>query len=123
MNGNSLVNKFSTYVQPRKVFLFSKSYCPWCKKAKELLKSCEIDYKAVEVDIDDNVKNDEEFLNYLHEDSKFKTFPKIYIGNRCIGGFSDLSKMKDNMKLFLLLKKEGIRFPDDDLFNFEILQP
>jgi glutaredoxin 3 len=104
---NSLVqDKLSKFITPGKVFIFSKSYCPYCDDAKQMLKDLEIEFGSIEMDSE----KDQEFLNYLHNHSGFKTYPKIYIGNKCIGGFSDMNKLFNNNKLFALLKQEGISY-------------
>ena len=36
--------------------MFSKSYCPFCKKAKDTLKNANIEFKAIEMDnMDDGI--------------------------------------------------------------------
>lgn len=104
---NSAVqDKLSKFIAPGKVFVFSKSYCPYCDDAKEMLKDLEVDFGSIEMDNE----RDQEFLNYLHSHSGFKTYPKIYVGTKCIGGFSDMKKMFDNNKLFALFKQDGISY-------------
>lgn len=53
----------------KKVVMYSKSYCPYCKKAKEVFKKLlsdstlsESDYEIIEIE---NDKNCEEIQNYL----------------------------------------------------------
>jgi len=48
----------------------------------------------------------------LNEHANIKTYPKIYIGEKCIGGYSDAEKLFQNMKLFDLLNAEGISYTD-----------
>jgi glutaredoxin 3 len=103
---SSIPEKLSKYISPGKVFIFSKSYCPYCDDAKEMLKDLEVDFGSIEMD---NEK-DNDFINILHNNSGFKTYPKIYIGNKCIGGFSDMNKLFNNNKLFTLFKEEGISY-------------
>jgi glutaredoxin 3 len=104
---NSTVpEKLSKFIAPGKVFIFSKSYCPYCDYAKEMLKDLEIEYGSIEMDSE----KDTNLLNVLHSHSGMKTFPKIYIGTKCIGGFSDMKKLFDINKLFALFKDEGISY-------------
>ncbi len=106
--------KLSRFIKPGKVFVFSTSYCPYCVKAKELLDSYEIKWESVTVDSDPDLRSDNEFVEALHKHSKINTYPKIYIGTDCVGGYTDLYKLSQNMKLFSLLKNEKIKFADDD---------
>jgi glutaredoxin len=112
-----LNKKLLRYIGPGKVFVFSTSYCPYCVKAKNLLKENEIKYDTVEVDTDPDLGDDEEFIQALEKHSKISTYPKVYIGMVCIGGFTDLNKLYTTMMLFSMLKKEGISFKNEDKFN------
>jgi glutaredoxin 3 len=109
---DKLATQLSNYVKPKTVFVFSKSYCPYCDRAKELLNNLGIPHKAIEVDQVPSLDSDKDFINYLHKHSGFSTYPKVYIGDKCIGGFTDLNKLYSNMKLFNLLKNEGIEWEE-----------
>ncbi len=98
------------YVSAGKVFIFSKSYCPYCDDAKELFRNLDVQFGSIEVDKSNGFPED--FVKYLHQNSGLTTYPKIYIGEKCIGGFTDLGKLIDNMKLFDLFKAENIPYPE-----------
>ena len=98
----------SQYIVPGKVNIFSITNCPFCVKAKDLFTTLKVDFSTHEVDTNENFKNNKEFIASLNEFCKIKTYPKIVIGETCVGGFSDLDKIYRNMKLFTMLKKEGI---------------
>jgi glutaredoxin len=112
-----LNKKLLSYIAPGKVFVFSTTYCPYCVKAKNLLKENEIKYDTVEVDSNADLRDDEDFLQALEKHSKISTYPKVYIGMNCIGGFTDLSKLFTTMMLFSLLRKERISFKDEHKYN------
>ena len=42
------------YISDNTVMVFSKSYCPFCKRTKELLKSKGVKFEVVELDLIDN---------------------------------------------------------------------
>lgn len=98
------------YVSKGKVFIFSKSYCPYCVDAKNLFKSIGVKYEAVEVDQSNGFAED--FIQYINKHANIKTYPKVYIGEKCIGGFSDLNNLFNNMKLFDMLKAENISYDE-----------
>lgn len=98
------------YITPGKVFIFSKSYCPWCDKAKELFTNLKVKFEAVEVDQSNGFPNN--FIDFINEHANVKTYPKIYIGEECVGGFSEAKKLFDTMKLFEKLKAQGIKYTD-----------
>ncbi len=102
------------YLQPGKVFIFSVNYCPFCTKVRNLLKSVEVPFEIMEVNEYPELFNDKKFIETLHSHSGMRTYPKVYIGEKCIGGYSETVKMKENMKLFIMLKENKIPFPGDD---------
>lgn len=102
-------NHIKNFIGPGKVFIFSKTYCPFCDDAKNLFSNLDIPFGKVEVD---KSNFDNAFVDSLHKASGFRTYPKIFIGEKCIGGCDELMKLYKNMKLFDLLKAEGVPIPD-----------
>ena len=79
------------FVKPSEVgyTIYSKSGCPYCDKAKALLK---ID-NPITINCDDYlVDKKEEFLQFIKDLSQkeHKTFPMIFKDSNFIGGYSDL---------------------------------
>lgn len=110
----SIPQKLSKFIFPGKVFIFSTSYCPYCDKAKNLFKKLNVEFKSVEVDRDSQF--DDHFITTLENHSKIDTYPKIYIGTSCVGGFTDLNKLLKDGKLFPMLKTQGIGYSEDAKF-------
>lgn len=88
------------------VMVFSKSYCPYCKRAKglllELQKSFEVDLGVVELDIlpgDDGRMIQTQLLELTGQ----RTVPNIFIGQKYVGGNSDLQQLHESRKLKSLL--------------------
>jgi glutaredoxin 3 len=106
---NSVPSILQSYIAPGKVFIVSKLVCPYCDKAKNLLKDLEVKFDVIEYE---NFNDNNELVEAFHKHSGFKTYPKIYIGTKCIGGFTDLNKLFQTMKLFDLLKEEGISYAE-----------
>lgn len=69
-----------------KVVIYSKSWCPYCVRAKALLKKYGF-HDIKEIDIELN----EEMRNFMIEQTGRTSVPQIFIGERHIGGFDDLS--------------------------------
>lgn len=67
--------------------IYTASYCPWCKKAVELLVSRGVSFSAVDV------TNDEEQRNSIITLSGCRTVPQIWVDDKFIGGFSDLDRL------------------------------
>ena len=104
------LSKLYRYISKGKVFIFSKSYCPYCDKAKELFSDLEVKHGSIEVDRTNDIPS--AFENFINDHAKIKTYPKIYIGEECIGGYTDAQKLLKNMKLFDKLKAEGISYAE-----------
>lgn len=67
------------------VEIYSKKDCPWCEKAKKLFDNLSIDYKEF-------VLNEDYTKQELQEKVPgAKTVPQIFINNKHIGGFSELT--------------------------------
>ena len=64
--------------------IYSKSYCPFCKRAKALLDSKGASYHEYEV------STDETLLREMHTRSGRRTVPQVFINNQHIGGSDDL---------------------------------
>lgn len=73
-------------IRSNNIIVFSKTTCPWCQKAKQLLNSKGLKYKSIELDVNDNDK----YVNALVTLTGQHTVPNIFINNRHIGGFTDL---------------------------------
>lgn len=71
----------------KKIEVYTWGYCPFCIRAKNLLKDKGLDF--IEVSLDG--KDDE--LMALRERTGQRTVPQIFIDDEFIGGFSELSAL------------------------------
>ena len=76
--------------------IFSKSYCPHCKAAKELLRQKNVTFEVIELDLE---QKGAEMQNILEKISGQRTVPNIYINDQHIGGNSDLQAANKNGSL------------------------
>merc|ERR1711974_36182 len=72
------------------VVIFSKSYCPYCKRAKAYLTEKNIEFFAVEMDL---ASNGREIQQALKEKTGQRTVPNIFIGGQHIGGYDSISQL------------------------------
>ena len=78
------------------VTVFSLKTCPYCIKAKNLLESNEIPYESITVD----GRSDEfDYREALIEGTNHRTFPNIFLGEKHIGGFSELNALNQEGEL------------------------
>lgn len=76
-----------------KVELYTWSYCPYCKKAKEILDDKGIPYSETVIDGNDAKKQE------LYKKTGQNTVPYIFINEEFIGGCSDLDELNKSGKL------------------------
>ncbi len=68
----------------KQITIYTTSYCPYCKKAKELLSSLSLPFEEVDVEHNPNLRAE------LTEKFQWKTVPMIVIDGQFIGGCDDL---------------------------------
>nr|NP_001139920.1 Glutaredoxin-C2 [Salmo salar]ACM08688.1 Glutaredoxin-C2 [Salmo salar] len=88
-------------IESNSVVVFSKSYCPFCVKAKNLLNDVYPKYIAYELN---NMENGGKIQDLLMKKTNQKTVPNIFIGNEHIGGCDSLFKLNESGKLENMLK-------------------
>ena len=77
--------------------MYSKSWCPYCRMAKRLLSAK--GQKWEEIDVEEQPERRREMV----ERSGRTTVPQIWIGDRHIGGFDELSRLDAAGELDALL--------------------
>ncbi|KAF2101681.1 putative glutaredoxin Grx1 [Rhizodiscina lignyota] len=80
------------------VMVFSKSYCPYCRAAKQLLSDNGAKFQAIELDqVDDGAA----IQDALEEMTNQRSVPNIFINKQHIGGNSDLQFRKKQIPKLL----------------------
>lgn len=78
--------------------VYTTTVCPYCINAKKLLESLGLAYSEI------NLENDPELrMRLSRENNGWRTVPMIFIGDRFVGGFTDLKTLHDSGKLDELL--------------------
>ena len=85
-----------------KIEVYSKNICPYCVKAKQLLKLKGVEDSIIEYNIE---TNQEKLKEMLTRSGGRKTVPQIFINDVHIGGCDDLYAMDTAGKLDALLKQ------------------
>jgi glutaredoxin 3 len=73
--------------------IYTKSYCPYCVKAKNLLTALNISYKEV------NLNSDPDLHQALIKETNQHTVPYIYLRGIFIGGCDDLYALHEQGKV------------------------
>ncbi|XP_059052673.1 uncharacterized protein LOC131847203 [Achroia grisella] len=85
-----------TAISQDKVVVFSKSYCPYCKLAKDVFNKVKQPIKVYELDHRDD---GDVIQNNLQQITGFRTVPQVFINGNCVGGGSDVDKLYNSGKL------------------------
>ena len=79
------------------ITVYTTNWCGYCERAKALLKARGLEYAEV------NLDDEPGFRAKLLELSGRMTVPQIFIGDRPIGGFTELRELDRSGKLAELL--------------------
>ncbi|KAI8575959.1 hypothetical protein K450DRAFT_179999 [Umbelopsis ramanniana AG] len=97
---SAVKSKVEEIIANNKVAVFSKSYCPYCRRAKEALKSITSEFFVIELDeADDGAA----IQDYLQQKTGQRTVPNIFINQKHVGGCDDLLSLKSSGELQKLL--------------------
>ncbi len=81
------------------VFMYTTAVCPYCTRAKLLLKARGVtEIEEVRIDLDPGRRDE-----MMHK-TRRRTVPQIYIGDTHVGGFDELSALDGAGKLRPLLE-------------------
>lgn len=81
------------------ITIYTTPICPYCNRAKELLKTKGVSYKEIDVSADPSLRD-----AMVEKAGGRRTVPQIFIGEMHVGGFDDLSALDKSGKLDPLLK-------------------
>lgn len=126
---NASMNQIDASIEKNKVFIFSKSYCPFCKKVhfwtdlhcnlltdwlipqfiqvKELFESMNEPFTAVELDLKEDGTELQEALSLK---TGKKTVPQVFVNGKFIGGCDDTFAAKEDGTLAKLLKPHEFEY-------------
>jgi len=79
------------------VIMYSTRFCPYCMRARRLLKNKGVEYKEIAVG------GNNELWAEMEQLSGRSTVPQIFINNESIGGYDDMAKLDQIGELDQLL--------------------
>ena len=106
----SIKEKVTKYINDHKIMIFTKSYCHFCAKVKNLFSSLKSPFQFLDLDL---IGDGEEIQNHLFQMTNQKGVPSVWIGGNFIGGSDTVFEMKNTGKLFSILKENGIPFIEE----------
>jgi glutaredoxin 3 len=85
-----------------KVEVYTTPYCPYCTRAKSLLKSKGVAFEEIDVSGDPAMR---EKMTELAKGRR--TVPEIFINGKIVGGYDELRALEAAGKLDPLLRESG----------------
>ncbi|KAK9278900.1 hypothetical protein L1049_028481 [Liquidambar formosana] len=98
------LSKVKEIVSSHPVVVFSKTYCSYCKKVKQLLSQLGASYKVIELDEE---SDGSEMQSALAQWTGQSTVPNVFIGGKHIGGCDAVMEKHQQGKLLPLLTEAG----------------
>ncbi len=81
-----------------KIDIYSSMFCPFCYRAKALLKAKGADFNEINVDMNPNAR-----MEMMRRANGGRTVPQIFIGDHHVGGSDDLTALERTGELDALL--------------------
>jgi glutaredoxin 3 len=82
-----------------KIIIYSKDYCPYCSRAKQLLQQKKQTFTEIRIDLHPELRDE-----MINQSNGRTTVPQIFINGQHIGGCDDLYALEDQGTLDELLK-------------------
>ncbi|KAI0715103.1 glutaredoxin [Earliella scabrosa] len=89
-------------ISENKIAIFSKSYCPYCRRAKALLTSKFPDTQTKILELDE-IDDGSAIQDYLQEKTGQRTVPNIFINQKHVGGCDAVVGLDSQGKLAALV--------------------
>lgn len=90
------------FIDPSTITIFSKTTCPFCIKAKQLI---DTNYTIKLQIIELNEMNEGAIIGQaLNQITNQRTVPNIFVLGKHIGGYTELKQLHDNGNLTLMLQ-------------------
>ncbi len=80
------------------IIIYTKDYCPYCVKAKELLTQKKVSFTEIRIDLQPELREEMIAKSGRH------TVPQIFINGHHVGGCDDLYALEAQGKLDQLLR-------------------
>jgi glutaredoxin 3 len=83
------------------VTVYASDWCPYCQRAKSLLRQKQVAFNEI------NVEDDEKFREEMLARSNRRTVPQIFVGDKHIGGYDELYALDRSGELDRLIQGAG----------------
>jgi len=84
------------------ILIYTKQWCPYCAKAKALLRAKDIEWTERDITIDERLQQE------MVERSGRRSVPEIFLGDELVGGYDDLARLNATGELDRRLGREPV---------------
>ncbi|XP_025944913.1 glutaredoxin 2 [Apteryx mantelli] len=106
LSNDAAVNQIQEIISDNCVVIFSKTTCFYCKMAKKLFEGMNVNYTAVELDVN---KNGSQFQDILEQMTGGRTVPRVFVNGTFVGGATDTQRLHEEGKLLPLVHQCQVR--------------
>uniref|UniRef100_A0A6G1RTA3 Glutaredoxin-2, mitochondrial n=1 Tax=Hypotaenidia okinawae TaxID=2861861 RepID=A0A6G1RTA3_9GRUI len=106
LSNSTTANQIQEIISKNCVVIFSKTTCPYCRMAKEIFEDMNVDYTAVELDMN---ANGSLFQDVLEEMTGARTVPRVFVNGTFVGGATDTQRLHEEGKLLPLVYQCEVR--------------
>ncbi|XP_040420922.1 glutaredoxin 2 isoform X1 [Cygnus olor] len=100
LSSNDAANQIQEIISENCVVIFSKTTCFYCKKAKKLFEHMNVNYTAVELDLNENGSQIQDVLEQM---TGGRTVPRVFVNGTFVGGATDTQRLHEEGKLLPLI--------------------
>ncbi len=87
-----------------RVEIYTTTYCPYCDRAKALLRRKGVEFEEIDVTDDPDLR-----AEMIRRANGRRTVPEIFIDGQLIGGYEELRALEQAKKLDELLERRNSR--------------
>jgi len=84
------------------ILIYAKQWCPYCAKAKALLRAKSLEWRELDVTFDERLQQE------MVERSGRRSVPEIFLGGELVGGYDDLARLNATGELDRRLGREPV---------------
>ncbi|XP_013787198.1 glutaredoxin-1-like [Limulus polyphemus] len=107
MSDEEIKTFVTSKINSKKVVIFSKSYCPYCKNAKKIFLKYNMFPEFLDITDIENREDCQKIQSYLREITGASSVPRVFINGKCIGGADETEALNMSGQLEILLRDCG----------------
>lgn len=100
-SASSTVERVQQLIASAFVVVFSKSWCPFCDRVKQIFETLGVPFRVIELDQE---RNGSAMQSALYELTRQRTVPNVFINGKHIGGCDQVMQLERKGALKRLLE-------------------